>query len=122
MTKGVGIDLIEIDRIRQTIEKHGTHFYKKVFVEREIAYCLSHKDPAPPLAARFAAKEAIAKALGTGFGKTVSFLDIEITNDELGRPSVELSDSLNESFNFPQILVSMSHSKEFATAIAYWVG
>ena len=121
MIKGIGNDIIEIDRIRKTIEKHGAHFYQKIFTEEELEYCLAHKDSALPLAGRFSAKEAIAKALGTGFGKSVSFQDIEILNDELGRPIVEFSDTLNEEFNFPHILISISHCKEYATAIALWI-
>lgn len=121
MIKGLGNDIIEIDRIRQTVEKHGPHFYKKFFNERELDYCLAHKDPAPLFAGRFAAKEAVAKAMGTGFGELISFLDIEILNDELGRPFVELSDSLNQTFNSPQLLISISHCKIYATAVALWV-
>lgn len=121
MIKGLGNDILEIDRIRKTIEKHGPHFYKKFFNERELKYCLAHKDSPTFLAGRFAAKEAIAKAMGTGFSTSISFLDIEILNDELGRPIVELSDSFNETFNNPQILISISHCKTFATAVALWV-
>lgn len=121
MIKGLGNDIIEIDRIRQTVEKHGPHFYKKFFNERELEYCLAHVDPANLLAGRFAAKEAIAKAMGTGFGSSISFLDIEILNDELGRPFVELSDSFNETFNSPHLLISISHCKTYATAVALWI-
>lgn len=121
MIKGVGNDILEVDRIRQTIEKHGTHFYQKVFTETELEYCLGHKDSAIHLAGRFSAKEAIAKALGIGFGKSISFHDIEITNDELGRPIVEFSDRVNERFHFPQILVSISHCKKYANAVALWL-
>jgi len=119
--KGIGNDIIEIDRIRKTIDTHGAHFYNKVFTEAELEYCLDHKDPAVPIAGRFSAKEAIVKALGTGFGKSVSFLDIEILNDELGRPFAEFSDSFNDTFNAPHILISISHCKEYATAVALWL-
>ena len=121
LIKGIGNDIIEIDRIRKTIEKHGTHFYNKVFTEAELDYCLGHKDPAVPIAGRFSAKEAIAKALGTGLGKSVSFLDIEILNDELGRPFPEFTDSFNDTFNTPHILISISHCREYATAVALWL-
>lgn len=121
MIKGIGNDIIEIERIRDTIKKHGAHFYQKIFTKNELDYCLSHKDPALPLAGRFSAKEAIAKALGTGFGKSVAFQDIEIINDELGRPVVEFSDAINEQFNFPNVIISISHCKEYATAVALWV-
>ena len=121
MIKGLGNDILEIDRIRKTIEKHGPHFYKKFFNKAELSYCLAHKDSAIPLAGRFAAKEAIAKAMGTGFGSSVSFLDIEVLNDELGRPFAQLSDSFNETFNHPQIILSISHCKEYANAVALWL-
>ncbi|MEM8727238.1 MAG: holo-ACP synthase [Chlamydiota bacterium] len=121
MIKGLGNDILEIDRIRKTIENHGPHFYKKFFNQQELEYCLDHKDAPLFLAGRFAAKEAIAKAMGTGFGDSISFLDIEILNDELGRPVAELSDSFNATFNHPQILISISHCKIFATAVALWV-
>lgn len=119
--KGIGNDIIEIDRIRKTIEKHGAHFYNKLFTEAELEYCLGHKEPSTPIAGRFSAKEAIAKALGTGLGKSVSFLDIEILNDELGRPYPEFTDSFNDYFNNPHILISISHCKEYATAVALWL-
>ena len=119
--RGIGNDILEINRIRKTIEKHGNHFYEKIFTETEIEYCLSYKDPACHLAGRFSAKEAIAKALGIGFGKAISFQDIEITNDELGRPIVELSDSVNARFESPQIILSISHCKEYANAVALWL-
>lgn len=121
MTKGIGNDIIEIDRIRKTIKKHGPHFHKKIFTEQELEYCLSHQDPAIPLAGRFSAKEAIAKALGTGFGKDVSWLDISIVNDEKGRPYPLFTNAFNEVFQKPKILISISHTKIYATAVAIWV-
>lgn len=119
--KGLGNDIIEIQRIRDTIERHGTHFYKKIFTEKELEYCLQNKDPAPSLAGRFSAKEAIAKALGTGFGQSISWLDIEILNDEKGRPHVTFSETFNNTFSFPEVLISISHCKSYATAVAIWV-
>ena len=118
MIKGTGIDIIEIDRIRKTIEKHGAHFYTKLFTEKEIAYCIGYNDPAPIIAGRFAAKEAIAKALGTGFGKALSWLDIEIENDEAGAPHCTFSDPLIKAFDSPKIHLSISHCSTHATAIA----
>lgn len=121
LIKGIGNDIIEIDRIRKTIDKYGHQFYNKILTGGELEYCLSHKNPAPSIASRFSVKEAIAKALGTGFGKKVSFLDIEILHDELGRPFPEFTDSLNNYFNTPHLLISMSHCKEYATAVAIWL-
>lgn len=121
MTKGLGNDIIEIERIRQTIERHGAHFYKKIFTEQEIEYCLKHQDSAPSFAGRFSAKEAIAKALGTGFGNHILFSDISIVNDERGRPYPIFSDKFNETFQSPNILISISHCKAYATAVAIWI-
>jgi len=121
MIKGLGTDIIEVGRIRKTIERHKEHFYSKVFTKEELAYCLEHQDPALTLAGRFAAKEAVAKALGTGFGKQVNFLDIAIINDEAGRPYLKFSENFNELFDFPDMIVSISHCKEYATATVIWV-
>ena len=121
MIKGIGNDIIEVERIKKTIEKHGDHFFNKFFSKNELEYCLAYKDVAPHISGKFSAKEAIVKALGTGFGKIVSFLDIEILNNDLGRPYVTFSDRLNEYFNHPNILISISHCKAYATSVALWL-
>ena len=115
---GLGNDIVEIARLRQSIERHGAHFINRLFTQKEQDYCYKFKDPAPHFAGRFAAKEAISKALGTGFGANLSWLDLEILNDELGRPVVTLSDPLQTKLNHPHILVSISHSKDYASAVA----
>ena len=119
--KGIGNDIIEIGRIRKTIDKHGAHFYNKIFTKKELDYCLSYKDPAFSLAGRFSVKESIAKAVGTGFGPHLSWLDIEILNDKNGKPYPQFSKSFNQTFNNPKILISISHSKLHATSVAIWV-
>lgn len=113
MIEGIGTDIIEIDRIRKSIEKHGSHFLDRLFSKKEQDYCHKYKDPAPHFAGRFAAKEAISKALGTGFSSEFSFLDIEIINDATGKPIVTLSKK-------GKIHVSISHCNSFATATALW--
>lgn len=115
---GVGNDIIEIERIRKSIEAHGDQFLSRLFTIREQEYCRKYQDPTPRFAGRFAAKEAIAKAFGSGFGKQASWLDIEIVNNSEGKPEVFLSPALKKLFNDPQILVSISHCKDYATAIA----
>ena len=75
---GVGIDQIEVSRIRQSIARHGENFLGKVFTKKEQAFCMERTDSAPCLAARFAAKEAMSKALGTGIGKEFGWLDMEV--------------------------------------------
>jgi len=117
---GLGNDIIEIDRMRQSIDRHGLHFLNRLFTQREQDYCYKFKDPVPHFAGRFAAKESIVKALGTGFGAQVSWHDIEVLNDELGKPIVTLTPTLQKQFNNPTILVSISHSSTHATAVAIW--
>lgn len=118
--QGLGNDIIEIERIRLSIERHGQHFLNRLFTQNEQDYCYKFKDPVPHFAGRFAAKEAIAKALGTGFGAEVSWHDIEILGDERGKPMVHLSGTAKNRFNNPRILISISHSTSHATAVALW--
>lgn len=117
---GVGNDIVEIERIRDSIQDHGSRFLERIFTEKERSYCLKHKDSAPHFAARFSAKEAVSKALGVGLGEQVSWQDIEIINDEKGKPQVFLSARIKTSFNTPKILLSISHCKLYVTAVAIW--
>ncbi|PIS03045.1 MAG: holo-ACP synthase [Chlamydiae bacterium CG10_big_fil_rev_8_21_14_0_10_42_34] len=120
--KGLGNDIIEIERVRKSIERHGQHFLNRLFLQKEQDYCYKYKDPVPHFAGRFSAKEAVAKALGTGFGSELSWHDIEILGDEHGKPTVHLSAAAKERFNNPHLLVSISHSASHATAVAIWIG
>src|SRR5207249_3393124 len=90
MILGTGIDIIEVGRIGASYEKFGERFLKRILRPAEIAYCLSHRQPAPFLAARFAAKEAISKAFGTGIGQHLSWQDMEVGRKESGEPFVIL--------------------------------
>ena len=114
----IGTDIIEIERIRDAIDEHKKHFLNRIFTPREQEDCSKHKDPSPRYAGRFAAKEAVSKALGTGFGKNLSWLDIEITNDDLGRPLISLSEKARAHFKAPSLHISISHCKLYATATA----
>ena len=118
--KGIGHDLIEIERIRHSFERHGQSFLKKILTSEECEYCLKHNDSVPHIAGRFAAKEAISKALGTGIGKDLAFSDISIINNELGKPIVSFSSKAREIFNNPDVLLSISHSQHYASAFAIW--
>jgi holo-[acyl-carrier protein] synthase len=117
---GLGTDIIEISRIRQSIERHGAHFLDRLFSQQEQDFCYKYQDPVPHFAGRFAAKEAIAKAFGTGFGEQLAWHDIEIINDKLGKPIVHLSDTLKKKLSNPHIHLSISHSTDYATAVAIW--
>lgn len=119
--KGIGTDIIEIRRIRSGYEKLGPSFLDRIFTRREQDYCREHADPFARFTGRFAAKEAIVKALGSGFGAQAAMHDIEILADENKKPVVHLSDALRKRFNDPQILVSISHCEDYATAVALWV-
>lgn len=116
--KGLGTDIVEIDRIRGSIERHGDHFLNRLFSQKELDYCYKFQDPAPHFAGRFAAKEAIAKALGTGFGEDLAWHDIEIVNDEKGKPVVKLSECLDKR---GKVLLSISHCVAYAMATAILV-
>ena len=117
---GVGIDTIEVSRIRDSIEKHGDHFLKKVFTSKEQGYCQDKSDSAPYYASRFASKEAIAKAFRTGIGKEFGWLDSEIVHGERGEPFVQLSEAgrkCMEKVGACKILVSLTHLSTTASAI-----
>lgn len=116
--KGLGIDIIEISRIRSALETYGQRFLDKIFTANEQTYCMKYKDPVPHLAGRFAAKEAVIKALGIGFRQGISWQDIAITRDELGRPSVLLSPLLQQRFPNVELLLSISHCRTYAAAVA----
>lgn len=118
MILGIGNDILEIERVHEAIATQGDRFIEKLFTKREQAYCSNYKDPVPHYAARFSAKEAIVKALGTGFGEMAAFHDIEIINDELGKPEVFFSDALNSRFKNPEVLLSISHCKSYVSTVA----
>ena len=120
MIRGLGNDILEIERLRGSIDRHGLHFLNRLFTQREQDYCYKFQDPSPHFAGRFSAKEAIAKAFGTGFGIHLSWHDIEIPNDENGKPVVHLSDAVKQRYNNPRIFVAISHSTHYATAVAVW--
>ena len=121
MILGVGIDIIEVARIASSYEKFGERFVNRVLHADEIAYCLSHKNPAPFIAVRFAAKEAISKAFGTGIGAQLGWQDMEIRRKESGEPFVVLhgkGKKLFKSRRAKRLLISLSHTVNYATATA----
>lgn len=121
MILGVGIDIIEVGRIQASYEKFGDRFLKRILHDNEIAYCLSHKMPGPFLAARFAAKEAISKAFGTGIGTHLSWQDMEVARRPSGEPYVILhgnGQKLLAERGGRVVLISLSHTQEHATAVA----
>jgi holo-[acyl-carrier protein] synthase len=125
MILGVGIDIIEVERIRASHEKFGERFLKRILRPEEIAYCFSHAQPAPFLAARFSAKEAISKAFGTGIGRQLGWQDMEVRRKESGQPYVVLHDNgqlLFANLHARAIHLSLSHTNFYASAIAVLEG
>jgi holo-[acyl-carrier protein] synthase len=116
---GTGIDIIEVERIRNVMERDGG-FKNKIFTEAEIQYCESKRNKYQHYAARFAAKEAFMKAVGTGWRFGIRFAEIEIYHDDLGKPFIRgyaKAEKLLTNEKISKIHVSLSHLKEMATAI-----
>lgn len=120
MIRGIGTDIIENARILKSILRYGRQFLDRLFTQREQEYCNRHVHKERHYAGRFAAKEAIAKALGTGIGKELAWHDIEILNDAAGKPEVIPSPRLAERLQGDAIILSVSHCHDYATAVALW--
>ena len=90
---GIGTDIVNIKRLEKTLKKNNANFKNRIFSKNEITYCEKKKKPSSYYAKRFAAKEALSKALGTGIRKGINFKDIEILNDNFGKPSINLKGS-----------------------------
>lgn len=119
MIYGVGVDLIDVARVAKQIAA-DIGFKERIFTEKEITYCERKKYKAEHFAARFAAKEAFFKALGTGWRNGMAFTEIEVINDELGKPKIYLSGKtkqVTESKGINNIHVSLSHIRDFASSI-----
>lgn len=118
---GIGIDVVETSRIESSISQFGEQFLSRIFTLDERAYCDKNKRAVLHYAARFAAKEAVSKALGTGIGKDVAFTEIEITKKESGEPSILLhgkAKEFAESKEIQQVLISLTHAEHYAAANA----
>jgi holo-[acyl-carrier protein] synthase len=117
---GTGVDLAEVHRIRESVEKYGERFLHRIYTAREIAYARSKANLYERFAARFAAKEAGMKALGTGWRRGVTWKDFEVSNLPSGRPTLLLHGKAGEIANgigVSSIHLSMTHTKD--TALAY---
>jgi len=118
MIVGIGCDIISVQRIRNAMEKNE-RFAEKLFTNTELAYCQTKSSPWQSFAARFAAKEAVMKALGTGWDGKVNWLDIEVNSDDKGNPHIKLSGGarkLADEKGICNIQLSLSHEKENALA------
>jgi holo-[acyl-carrier protein] synthase len=125
MILGIGIDIIEVERIQASHEKFGERFLSRILHPNEIGYCLSYKAPETFLAVRFAAKEAISKAFGTGIGTQLGWHDMEIGRKESGEPFVILhggGQALLQARGGRHVLISLTHTQAYAAAVAILEG
>jgi holo-[acyl-carrier protein] synthase len=125
MIRGVGIDLVDVARIKETLERHGERFTAKVFTDLEVAYCRSMKFPEVHFAARWAAKEAAFKVLGTGWGAGVRWRDVEVLRDPRGAPLLALSGAAREralALGIDRLYVSLTHTAGQAAAVVVGEG
>lgn len=118
---GIGTDIVEVKRIEKLLAGKREEFLSRVFSKREASYCQAKAKPAIHFAARFAAKEAFMKALGTGWAKGVGFREITVSNNEDGKPALEISGKARELLDEKGptwLWLSLSHTREFAMAVA----
>jgi holo-[acyl-carrier protein] synthase len=125
MLIGTGVDLIEIERIAHSIERHGERFLRRIYTDHEIAYCRSKRSSAESFAARFAAKEAGAKALGTGISRGVTWIEFQVARQPGGRPVLELRGRaalLAQQLGVKTISLSLTHTGNLAMATVMMEG
>lgn len=123
--KGLGVDLVEVSRLRRVVERWKERFLRRVFTQAELDYCLKRRDPIPHLAARFAAKEACLKALGTGLRMGVSWRELEVRRESGQPPMLVLSGrskAIGLSKGATQVLLSLTHDGDYAFAQAMLMG
>jgi holo-[acyl-carrier protein] synthase len=121
MIFGTGIDIVEIDRIKNSLNKYSPKFEQKIFTSTEINYCQSQVNPAKHFAARFAVKEAVSKCLGTGITGALGFKDMEVINEKTGKPILVMTGKgkeLFEKLKLKSIHISISHDSNHAIAHA----
>ncbi len=125
MILGLGMDITEVARVAASLERFGDSFLKRILHPEEIAYCRNYQSPAQYVAVRFAAKEAISKAFGTGIGAQLGWHDLEIRRRDSGEPYVVLHGGgklLFEARGAKQLLISLSHTANYAAAVAVLEG
>lgn len=114
---GIGVDVVDVPRMKEVLEKQGDHFYKKIFSDMEVAYCKTRKRPYIHFAARFAAKEAVAKAMRTGWSGAFRWKDIEVVNDDSGAPHILLCGEVAKALEKCNVHLSISHTD--TTVVAF---
>jgi holo-[acyl-carrier protein] synthase len=121
MLQGLGIDIVEVARIKKALDRWGDRFLRRVFTQGERDYCKRKAHPEQSLAARFAAKEAVLKALGTGLSLGTRWTDVEVVNTASGKPEVRLGERIIRRVGDKKVLLTISHTRELAIAQAVLV-
>lgn len=117
MIRGIGIDIVQNERIKRVAQRWGDKFLKRIFTDGELAYCMRHNPPYPQLAARFAAKEAVIKARGGAFGLTLK--DIEVASNEAGKPYIQFAGPLAgivTEFGTEKFHLTLTHERDYSVA------
>jgi holo-[acyl-carrier protein] synthase len=125
MILGTGVDIAETSRIERSLEQHGERFSKRIFTAAECAYCEKFKNRAERYAARFAAKEAAFKALGTGWREGIRWLDVEVVHQPSGKPELVLTGRALQvagELGVTRMAVSISHSDRYVVALVIFEG
>lgn len=118
MIGGIGVDVVEIPRIQRAIDEWGDTFLEKIFTPQELAYARARKNATQHIAGRFAVKEAVAKALATGWSGGFRWKDVEVENDPSGKPAVKVHGHVQDLLAGSRILVTISHSDNVVVAFA----
>jgi holo-[acyl-carrier protein] synthase len=117
---GIGHDLVELDRIRQTLSRHGEKFLHRCFTDEELSYCQAAQDPIPSLAVRFAAKEAGVKALGTGIAGGIAWREIEVRREPGQPPTLHFQGRAADrarSLGMTRVHLTLTHSRDYGAAV-----
>jgi holo-[acyl-carrier protein] synthase len=113
-----GVDIVEVERIRQALERWGDRFLRRVFTAGEIEYCRRKRRAEQSYAVRYAAKEAVLKALGLGKRWGIRWTDLEVVNDRMGKPEMRFGGRMREILGDRKVLISLTHTREHAVAMA----
>lgn len=117
--RGIGVDVVDVERMKNLLDEQGEKFIQKIFTENEITYCFAKQFPHEHYAARFAAKEAVSKAVKTGWSGTFRWKDVEVMNDAAGAPQVYLHNETADLLKGMAVHLSLSHTKN--TVVAFVV-
>ncbi len=118
MIQGIGVDVVDVERMKSILAEQGAIFIDRVFTETEIAYCRTKQNPEQHFAARFAAKEAVSKAMQTGWSGIFRWKDVEVVNEPSGAPKIILYNAARKTLEKSTIHLSLSHTENTVVALA----